>query len=50
MRKTKMGIELPEGDDDVGTVEDGIRTLWKICCQLADALDKLYEEINKPKK
>jgi hypothetical protein len=50
MRKTKMGIELPEGNDEAGTVEDAVRTLWKICCQLADALDELHEEINKPRK
>jgi hypothetical protein len=47
MRKTKLGIELPEGNDEAGTVEYAVGTLWKICCKTADTIDKLQGEIDK---
>jgi peptidoglycan hydrolase CwlO-like protein len=47
MRKTKLGIELPEADDEIESLEKAVGVLWRICCKTADTIDKLQGEIDK---
>lgn len=50
MRITKTGIELPEGDDYAGTVQNALGTLWKIVNRMADVIDRQQDEIDELKQ
>lgn len=50
MRTTKTGIHLPESHDNAGEIGDAIRTLWLICCEISDVLDKMHDDIQQLKR
>lgn len=50
MRITKTGIELPECDDDAGTVKEALHTLWEIANRMADVIDRQQDEIDELKQ
>ena len=50
MRITKTGIHLPEGKDNAGEYWEAIHTLWLVCCEISDVLDKMHDDIKQLKR
>jgi len=50
MRKSKLGIDIPEGKDLYHNSGEELHMLWTMCLQLSDALDSLQDEIDKLKE
>lgn len=44
--KTKTGIEIPDANDRYYGAEEALYTLWKVCRQICDVLDKQQDEID----
>lgn len=44
--KTKTGIEIPDANDRYYGADEALHTLWKVCRQICDVLDKQQDEID----
>jgi hypothetical protein len=44
--KTKTGIEIPDENDRYYGADEALHTLWKVCRQICDVLDKQQDEID----
>ena len=50
MYKTRNGIEIPNEDDDAGTISNAVGTLYKIIVEMNKVLDDLSEKVEELQK